>query len=66
MVEIVETLSIVCVDVDIREKELEVLIISASVGNETWLVKDICDVSMEIERAVTVMQQIVTYDGLKV
>ena len=66
MVEIVETLSIVCVDVDIREKELEVLIIGASVDNETWLVKDICDVSMEIERAVTVMQQIVTYDGLKV
>ena len=61
MVEIVETLSIVCVDVDIREKELEVLIIGASVDNETWLVKDICDVSMEIERAVTVMQQIVTY-----
>ena len=66
MVEIVETLSIVCVDVDIRENELEVLIIGASVDNETWLVKDICDVSMEIERAVTVMQQIVTYDGLKV
>ena len=66
MVEKVETLSIVCVDVDIREKELEVLIIGASVDNETWLVKDICDVSMEIERAVTVMQQIVTYDGLKV
>ena len=66
MVETVETLSIVCVDVDIREKELEVLIIGASVDNETWLVKDICDVSMEIERAVTVMQQIVTYDGLKV
>ena len=66
MVEIVETLSIVCVDVDIREKELEVLIIGASVDNETWLVKDICDVSMEIERAVTVMQQSVTYDGLKV
>ena len=65
MVEIVETLSIVCVDVDIREKELEVLIIGASVDNETWLVKDICDVSMEIERAVTVMQQNVTYDGLK-
>ena len=64
MVEKVETLSIVCVDVDIREKELEVLIIGASVDNETWLVKDICDVSMEIERAVTVMQQIVTYDGL--
>ena len=66
MVETVETLSIVCVDVDIREKELEVLIIGASVDNETWLVKDICDVSMEIERAVTVMQQSVTYDGLKV
>ena len=66
MVEKVETLSIVCVDVDIRENELEVLIIGASVDNETWLVKDICDVSMEIERAVTVMQQSVTYDGLKV
>ena len=67
LVEIVETISIVCGDVDIREKELEVLmIIGASVDNETWLVKDICDVSMEIERAVTVMQQIVTYDGLKV
>ena len=67
LVEIVETILIVCGDVDIREKELEVLmIIGASVDNETWLVKDICDVSMEIERAVTVMQQIVTYDGLKV
>ena len=67
LVEIVETISIVCGDVDIREKELEVLmIIGASVDNETWLVKDICDVSMEIERAVTVMQHIVTYDGLKV
>ena len=67
LVEIVETISIVCGDVDIREKELEVLmIIGASVDNETWLVKDICDGSMEIERAVTVMQHIVTYDGLKV
>ena len=67
LVEIVETISIVCGDVDIREKELEVLmIIGASVDNETWLVKDICDVSMEIERAVTVMQHIVTYGGLKV
>ena len=67
LVEIVETITIVCGDVDIRENELEVLmIIGASVDNETWLVKDICDVSMEIERAVTVMQQIVTYDGLKV
>ena len=35
LVEKVETLSIVCVDVDIREKELEVLIIGASVDNET-------------------------------
>ena len=42
------------------------MIIGASVDNETWLVKDICDGSMEIERAVTVMQHIVTYDGLKV
>ena len=67
LVEIVETISIVCGDVDIREKELEVLmIIGASVDNETWLVKDICDGSMEIERAVTVMQHIVTYGGLKV
>ena len=67
LVEIVETITIVCGDVDIRENELEVLmIIGASVDNETWLVKDICDGSMEIERAVTVMQHIVTYDGLKV
>ena len=67
LVEIVETISIVCGDVGIRENELEVLmIIGASVDNETWLVKDICDGSMEIERAVTVMQHIVTYDGLKV
>ena len=36
LVEIVETISIVCGDVDIREKELEVLmIIGASVDNET-------------------------------
>ena len=35
LVEKVETLSIVCVDVDIRENELEVLIIGASVDNET-------------------------------
>ena len=32
LVEIVETISIACVDVDIKEKELEVLIIGASVS----------------------------------